>query len=107
MKINNEKLKISIEKYSSLLEEYENTYMNFYYEAGANNQYWNNTTANYFFSLIEDEKKENKKFYEELCSLKLVFEYLVDNYQNYGKKISLNLEMKDTIINKINKALKK
>lgn len=102
MKINIEKLKINIEKYTGLLDEYENTYMNFYYEAEANDQYWKNTTANYFFSLVEEEKKENKKFYEELYSLKLIFEYLVDNYQKYGKKISLNIESKDIIINKIN-----
>lgn len=102
MKINIEKLKINIDKYNNLLEEYENTYLNFYYEAEANNQYWYNSTANYFFALIEEEKKENKIFYEELYSLKLVFDYLIDNYQTYGKKITLDLENKDIIINKLN-----
>ena len=101
MRLNIEKLKDNIKLYNDLLENYESTCMNFYYEAESNTRYWNSGIANYFFSLIDEEKKENKIFFEELKSLKLVFDYLIDNYQNYGKKITLDLESKDAIINRL------
>ena len=102
MNINVENLKINVKKYDSLLEKYHDIYMKFYYEAEANKKYWNSTNANYFYSLINDEKKKNDLFLEELYSLKLVFDYIVDNYQKYGEKINLDIEFKDEIINKLN-----
>lgn len=102
MKINIEKLEMDFIQYNNLLEEYEKIYMNFYYEAVANNRYWHNSKANYFFHIIEEEKLENKIFFEELCLLKSVFEYIIENYSNYGKKLLINIETKDVILNKLN-----
>ena len=102
MNINVEKLKINVKEYGSLLERYHDIYMKFYYEAESNKKYWNSVNANYFYNLIEEEKKKNDLFLDELYLLKIVFDYIVDNYQNYGEKINLEIEFRDEIINKLN-----
>lgn len=102
MKINIDKLKINITEYNKLVEEYENICQNYYYELESDTNYWSSPYANYFFSLIAEEKKENKKFYQELSSLTKIFNYLILKYESLGSKINFDEKNKDTILNKIN-----
>lgn len=102
MQINIDKLKIDITNYNKLIEEYESIYLNYYHEMESNISYWTSPYANSFFSTIEEEKKENINFYQELLSLKEVLNYIITSYQKYGRKVNCNLNQKDSIINKIN-----
>ena len=101
MKINITKFNNQLDKYKTSLNELESLINKYYQELFQAKIYWKNAIANYFFDSLEQEKKQNKNFIIELNRLKEIYEYILTSYNKYGKKLEVNLENINKLINKI------
>lgn len=103
MKIDIEKLKISIEKLNNLLNDYENIYKSFYHEMVNLKSYWHDAHANAFFEKIREEKKANTVFFREFKSICDLYNYIYNQYLDMGDKINFDLSNREIFISKIDK----
>ena len=105
MEINVGNLKSEISKLDNLINDYENNFNNLYNQFNHGIDLWNDTASKQFFSNIEIEKNRVLNNINEIKSLKDVYKYIIQNYEELGNKISYNLNEKDNIYNKFNKYL--
>ena len=91
MKIKIENLKTFVKIFENLLENYQNNYLNFYNEIKGCSTNWKDSHSNYFFNNIDNEKKENTFFYDEMIVLKNIYIDIIKEYEDYGNDIYFNL----------------
>lgn len=103
MKIDIEKLKISVEKLNSLLNDYDSIYKSFYHEIVNLKSYWHDAHANAFFEKIREEKKVNTLFFREFKSICDLYNYIYNQYLDIGDKINFDFSNRDIFISKIDK----
>lgn len=96
-------LKIEVEKLNSLIEEYENNYLNLYNEFLFSSFFWHDKNASFFYDDIRIDKLKIKQAIEEINSVKDLYMYIAEQYEYIGNKIEYNLKFKDDIIYEFNK----
>ena len=102
MEINIESLNTEVERLTILQDKFLDNYLNLYNLLSTASSYWQDPKATKFFDNINLEKAKIKTAYDELASLTDTYRYVVENYQDLGTKITVNLNMQDTVITKFN-----
>ena len=87
-----ENVKIKLNKINDIIEQYQSNYISYYKELDLCREYWRDSYVGYFLEQIEEEKKDNQLFYEEICSLKNIYDLIIKSYQEYGNNIDFNLD---------------
>ena len=95
-------LKKLVNKYNSLIEKYQQNYLNIYNEIKNSNLYWVDPHALRFFVAIDIEKHKIDISYDELIKMGNIYEYIVRKYESIGNYISFNLENRDYLLSKLN-----
>lgn len=100
MEINVEKVKIELDKYNRLLEDYEDVYLRLYHELNFSSSYWNDENSIKFFEKIKSDKNKNYLCILELKEIKKIYNYIVTSYESIGKKIFFDLKKKNSLYDK-------
>ncbi|MBR1416816.1 MAG: hypothetical protein IJ572_03260 [Bacilli bacterium] len=95
-------LKEEIGKYNSLIDEYQENYLNVYNEIKNSNMYWVDPQALLFFESKELEKNKIDVSLEELKSIKNIYDLIVSQYERLGNNIKFDLSKRDIILSKLN-----
>ncbi len=107
MQVNILKMKAEINKLNNLIENYELTYLNLYNEINKASSFWQDNNARNYFKNIEIEKRNTKRFIDEVNSCKDIYKFLIEKYEKLGNKISVNIKNKDDVVSELNKYLDK
>ena len=87
------------------LVNYEEDYRNFYNELNNASSYWQDPHAEKFFNNAKLEELKAKNTIEEITSLRDVYTYFVEKYENLGNRISFDLDKKEDCLLKLEKTL--
>ncbi|MBE6152813.1 MAG: hypothetical protein E7166_01110 [Firmicutes bacterium] len=102
MKINIMIIKSEILKLNTLIDEYENNYLNLYNEIKKASSYWQDGNSINFFNDADYYKLKIQLNVEEIKQLKEVYNYLINKYSQIGNKITFNLNSRTYLINSFN-----
>ena len=105
MEVNVEKIKVELEKYNRLIDDYEDLYLQLYFELNYSSSYWNDGNSFNFYEKIKKDKNKITLAITELKEIKKVYEYIIDSYERFGNKISFNLRRKYNVLEKIDNYL--
>ena len=105
MKININNLKTEIIKLNTLIEEYEEIYLNLYNEISSCSLYWTDETSNKFFDNLNIEKLKVKNTITEMTDIKDIYEEVIRKYEIIGNKLEINPKKKNQILTKFNNYL--
>ena len=100
-------LKNEIAKFNSLIDTYQENYLNLYNEIKNSNIYWLGTKATRFYIAKEEEKLKIDITFEELNSIKDIYSYIVSRYGKLGDNIKFNLNNRDELLSKTNTYINK
>ena len=100
--VNVTKLKEEIAKYNSLLDSYQENYLNLYHEITNSKLYWSDPHAINFFDDKDLEKNRIDVSFEELKSIKEVYNLIINSYEKIGNFIEFNIANRDNILSKLN-----
>ena len=95
-------IKDEIVKLNDLLDKYEDNYLNLYNEINNASSYWNDLISVKFFDSCKIEKIETKTTLEEIKSIIDIYNYILEKYQEIGKKIKFEIKNRDIVINGFN-----
>ena len=107
MNVNISNLKSEIFEYKKLIEEYEENHLNLYNEISSASFFWNDEFSKKFFIEKNNEKLKDFNTLQELNTIKNIYDYLIQKYENIGNEIDFNLSEKDNIINIYNEMISK
>lgn len=105
MEVNVSDLRKQYDEFSKKLNEYDNIYLNIYNEINQATTYWKDTVASSFFTYCENRKNKIQLYINELDDISKIYQYIISKYSELGEKIKLNLNSRDTVINKINSVI--
>lgn len=100
-------LKNEIIKFNRLLEEYEENSLNLYNEISLSSFFWRDPHAQKFYDMVSDEKEKVRKNILSLRQLQDVYEYLIEQYESFGKKVQYDLSKKQNILSSYDKVIEK
>lgn len=103
VRIDISRLKTELIKLNQLLEEIEENSLHFYNTLSSVSFFWKDHYSTLFNETINHEKIDIQNTILEMKSLKQVYEYLIEQYQEIGKKIKVDFEMKMEVLLKIEK----
>ena len=95
-------IKDEIVKLNDLLDKYKDNYLNLYNEINNASSYWNDLISVKFFDSCKIEKIETKTTLEEIKSIIDIYNYILEKYQEIGKKIKFEIKNRDIVINGFN-----
>ena len=107
MFINNEKLSIEEKKLSSLIDKYNDIILNYYNILNESSLYWTSPQSIRFFSDIQQEKSKLNVAISELKSLDLIYQYIIDTYSEFGKKVNYDLSNEEKLLQSFNKYIER
>lgn len=107
MNINVEKIKFDLRKYNSLLEKFEECHINFYNKINSLTSLWSDGNSSLFYDSVNVEKNDVSGVISDLKRISDVYSYIVDSYDKFGKKISYDLSIKNSVIDTFNVYLNK
>lgn len=102
IEVNSIDLKINIGKLNLLIDEYENIQLNLFNQLKDSCINWQDGNSINFDNNIYLENQESKLFLQNLTNKKGTLNFIYDKYSEIGKKITCNLNSRDTLINTIN-----
>ena len=103
MQINVSDFKAEINKLNSLLNDYENIYLNFYNEINKSSFFWNDNNSIMFYDETNIEKLKVRQTISEIKNLENLFTFIHDKYSHFGRVIRFDLENTEEIFRKFNK----
>ena len=95
-------LKKVVNKYNSLIDKYQQNYLNVYNEIKNSNLYWVDPHALRFFEAKDIERHKIEVTYEELSKMSNIYSYIIRKYEDIGNYIEFNLENRDALLSKLN-----
>ena len=107
MFINNEKLSIEEKKLASLIDKYNDIVLNYYNILNESSVYWTSPLSIRFFSDIQQEKNKLNITISELKSIDLIYQYIIDTYSEFGKKINYDLSNEEKLTHSFNKYIER
>ena len=87
---------------NKLLNEYELTYQTLFKELNSSSFFWQDGYSTKFNEAIPHEKEKNKSYFISLNEVKDIYCYILDQYKVIGKKIKINEDFRDNILEKMN-----
>ena len=100
MKVNINNLKDEVEAFNRLLSKYEESYLNYYNMISSFSFYWQDYNSKRFFDAAKIEKLSYEQVLNDLKDVKNVYSYIIDKYSTFGRKISINLDAKNKIMDR-------
>ena len=103
-KVDVSKLKNKLENLNSLLETYQENYLNMYYqiETSQNEEYWVDPHAEDFFEDKTMEKSNIEESYEELNEVYDLVNEIINMYSSLGETIDFDLTNRSSVLSKFN-----
>lgn len=87
---------------NKLLEEYENNYLMIFKELNSSSFFWKDGKADLFYKEIPKELEKNRNYYQEIKSVKDLYNFILEKYKQIGDKISIDLNSQESILEKFN-----
>lgn len=100
--INLSNLKSELNRLSNLIDDYEDSYLDYYNQISSFSFIWNDNYSKKFFNNIKMEKLKVKTTLNEIQSIYDIYKYMYDKYICIGNKISFDINNKARFIDKIN-----
>lgn len=100
-------LKTLIKRLDTLLDEYQENYLNLYNDIKNSSSFWYDSHALRFFQLKELEKNDINISYEELCSTKDTYRLIQNGYERIGNYIEFNINNRNALLSKFNTYINK
>ena len=107
MFINSEKLSIELKKLLSLIDKYNDIYINYYNTLNESSTYWSSPLSVRFFSDTSIEKNNVEMTIANLKNLSSIYNYMVEEYSEIGKKIRYDLSYENSLNQLFNKYIEK
>lgn len=107
IEVNIDELRFQIDRLNQLLENYEMTILNLYNQENSTLTFWRDRKSLELSNNSVHEKAKVKNMLTELSSLKEVYKYIVEKYQQIGNKIQFNLNNQNQIVNIFNRCIDK
>lgn len=98
-------LKKEIDEITKYINEYEEIQLNLFNQLKESTINWQDGFSTQFESKIYLDKQEALNFLQQLKSKKEVYNFIYNKYNEIGKKISCNLNNKNTVINALNNCI--
>lgn len=95
-------LKNELNKLNSLFDTYQENYLNFYNEIKNSSVYWQDVHSTKFFKDKEVEKQKLDISFDELNSLKSVYNIIIQEYEKFGNYISFDLTYREELLSDVN-----
>lgn len=103
MKIEVSKLNAEIVKFENLIEKLEDIYLNYYNQINSCSFFWQDKHEIKFMDQAKEEKRKYMNMINELKNISDIYSYLIREYQKIGRKIVVDLGMKNEVNNYFNK----
>lgn len=97
MYINTKLLSKNLDMLNADINQYSNTFNNYYHEMKNAENYANTNVTRSFFNKTKEENTSNRTFYDELLNLKKIYTYARNQYNNLGNSINFDLPKKENI----------
>ena len=92
-----------ISQLKKLIEEYEKNYAFLYKELSETSFSWKEDRhAKIFFDDLKIEKASEADYLKAIENIYDIFKYIYDKYHQYGDKVYIDLDQRDTILEKFN-----
>lgn len=91
-------LKNYVNKLSSLIDEYELNYLEFYNVVNKETIFWDSKKGLDFFSDVDLEKRDIGLFIGNIKDVLSLYNYLIDKYGYIGNKVSVKISNKDKLL---------
>lgn len=92
MVVNTINLSSEIHKMNSLINEYENIFLNLYNEINNSSFFWNDNHSIAFYNNTNLEKLKVRQTITELKYVEDIYSYVYQNYSEFGRVIKFDLE---------------
>lgn len=97
MEINVSKLQTEISNYNNKVKRYEECMQNLYNVLSQASSYWKDGKTNSFFNNLEIEKRDVVEMVHSLRQLSALYNYIIEKYEKFGRKIKYDLEYRNEI----------
>ena len=98
MQVNISSLKDSVVKFDKDIKSFEEASFNLYQNIEAMGTYWKTSITEAFFSSFEEEKAVTKDMIANMKKFKNIHQYIIDSLEKYGKKIDVDLDLRDKVL---------
>ncbi len=105
MEINVRKFKDEAVNYAGIVEKYDECLGNFYNELKDTSSYWIDNQSGEYYDNLSFEKNDVNELIENLKEIMSIYNFIYQNYEKIGEKISYNSEHKDDVIASFNKII--
>ena len=107
MFVNVEELSDKINKFNSLIEKYEEIYLNIYNTFDESSVFWESKKSNDFYSVVNQEKNQVSLFIEDLKMYNQIYLFLINKYKSIGNKIYYDFSVEKNVLTTIEKYINK
>ena len=97
MEVHVSSLRAEVDKYNSLVSEYESCMLNLYNVLGQTSSYWQDTRSPKFIDNIYDEKNQASKIISTMSEIKGAWEFILNSYSALGNEIKFELSMRGAV----------
>lgn len=98
MQVNITNLKDNTIKFDKNIQSFEESSFNMYQNIEEMRSLWRTKKTDSLFSLFEEERTLTKHLISNLKKLKNVYQFLIDSLEQYGKKIDVDLDLRDKVL---------
>lgn len=102
MKVDVNRLKEEVNGLKTIIDNYEEVYLNLYHELDTVSSSWRDTHASLFFDTVKFEKLSIQTTIAEMREIITVYNDIIVRYSKIGNKITFDLSSKSEIISKCN-----
>ena len=97
MNIDTANLKTEVGKLDSLIDKYEEVYLNMYNEFNSTSFYWVDNYARKFFSDMNISKAKLRNTIDEIKSYRDIYRYIISSYERFGRIVKYELRYRSEI----------
>ena len=90
---------------SAIINNYEENYKSIFKELDNSKAFWDDGYAKSFYNDAIIENYQNKEHNSNIRSLEKIYQYIIDKYQEIGRKIEVELTYRDAILENFNKRI--
>lgn len=105
MYINVAKFKTEKIQFDALIKKYDDSLRSLYYNFEQSSNYWVDGRAVYFYDDLYNEKKGVLQTLDNIFLLNDIYNCIIENYSSFGKKLKVNANSKNKVINSFDKLI--
>ena len=98
MQVNVTNLKDNIIKFDQNIKSFEESTFNMYQNIEEMRSLWRTSKTDSLFGFLEEERTLTKYLISNLKKLKIVYQFIIDSLEQYGKKIDVDLDLRDKVL---------